>query len=116
MQAAAMSAKIIGSASRSLPDGAQNLTDGLAVEHRALGRVAGHHQAATVDPHVTRVSSILSIVDTDQFARAIGEIEQAAAALREGAPDLEPWTPDATAAQEHHQPRSIWLFVGTIWI
>jgi hypothetical protein len=107
-----MSAKSIGSASRSLPqwDAVENASDNVITQDGAQIDA----QAAHAD-HPAKVGSILSIVDTDQFARAIEEIERAAAALREGEPDLEPWTPGATPALEQ-PPRSIWLFVGTIWI
>jgi hypothetical protein len=114
---ATMSANFIGSASRSLPEwnGTENLTHGLLAEHLGLRPVAGQ-QAATGDHHVAKVSPALSIVDADQFARAIEEIELAAAALREGEPDLEPWVPDTGPTLEQQPPRSVWLFVGTIWI
>jgi hypothetical protein len=110
---ATMSAKSIGSASRSRSqwDAVENPSDESIAEDQA--QIGG--QAARAD-HSVRMGSIVSIVDTDQFERAIEEIERAATALREGEPDLEPWTPETTQGVDHQQPRSIWLFVGTIWI
>src|SRR5215213_4104401 len=104
-----MSANFIGSASRSRPewDRSQNSTDAGLAQHRDLAQTDEQRTAA--EHHLAKVTPILSVVDTDQFACAIEEIEQAAAALRAGEPDLEPWRPNATAVQEHHPPRSIWL-------
>ena len=66
-------------------------------------------QAQSADP-------IQNDSEPDQFARDIAEIERAAAALREGEPDLEPWTTGTTAVLDQPKPRSVWLFVGAIWI
>jgi hypothetical protein len=110
---ATMSAKFIGSALRSRPqwDAVKNSSDeSITQDQVQIGR-----QAAGAD-HSIRMGSIVSIVDTDQFERAIEEIERAATALREGEPDLEPWAPETTQDVDHQQPRSVWLFVGTIWI
>jgi len=107
-----MSARFIGSAS-SLPQsdaGEKPAAGWIAPDRAPTGEQSRH-----ADPSA-KVGSIVSIVETDQFERAIEEIERAAAALREGEPDLEPWTPEASPAPEQQQPRSVWLFVGTIWI
>src|SRR5829696_4450828 len=106
-----MSARFIGSASP-LPqwDAVKNPSGGLIAPDRAPSGEPAHAAPSA------RMGSIVSIVDTDHFERAIKEIERAAAALREGEPDLEPWTPGAMPALEQQLPRSVWLFVGTIWI
>jgi hypothetical protein len=103
----------------------QNMIGELVAERHEHAPVAGEH-AATAGRHAildgagyasrATAGSIEDDLEADQFARDIAEIERAAAALRAGEPDLEPWMTGTTAAPEHRQPRSVWLFVGTIWI
>jgi hypothetical protein len=111
-----MSANSIGSTSRSDPewDAAQHFFEGL------VGVSRDHLPIAIVEPaEASTIASTDSIEDNlepDQFTRDIAEIERAAAALQAGQPDLEPWTSGATVVREQRKPRSVWLFVGTIWI
>jgi hypothetical protein len=55
-------------------------------------------------------------LDADQLARAVAEIEQAAAALRRSEPALELWLPHQPAGSETRRHRSIWILIGGIWI
>jgi hypothetical protein len=55
-------------------------------------------------------------IDQNQLERAIGEIEQASAALKNAAPALEAWIPDVTPSGEPRKPRSVWILIGTIWL
>jgi hypothetical protein len=55
-------------------------------------------------------------LEANQLERDIAEIERAVAALREGEPDLEPWTNSTPPVPEPRKFRSVWFFVGTIWI
>jgi hypothetical protein len=54
------------------------------------------------------------VVDADEYARAIAEIEQASAALRRAEPGLETWKPDA--ASEPRKSWPVWVLVSGIWI
>jgi hypothetical protein len=56
------------------------------------------------------------IVDPDQLARAVAEIEKAAAALRRSEPTLEVWLPESTARREKRKYLSVWILIGGIWI
>jgi hypothetical protein len=76
-----------------------------AFDAGAALRIAPPDPAASIVP-----------IDPIQYARAIAEIEQASAALRRAEPALEAWLPDAAAASEPRNPRSVWILVGTIWI
>jgi len=62
------------------------------------------------------VEPIASSADSDQFERAVAEIEQAAAALRRSEPALEPWRPDSATHGETRTNLSVWVLVGGIWI
>src|SRR5579871_3944179 len=53
---------------------------------------------------------------SDQLARDIAEIEQAAAALRRAEPRLEPRLPDAPTRTELRRVRSVWILIGLIWL
>lgn len=115
-----MSAKSIGSTSQ--PDvqlsSAQDFFDELVAERRSHARIAGEHAIIGGREYAPMAiaDSIQNDLEPDQFARDIEEIERAAAALREGEPDLEPWTTSTTAILDQPKPRSVWFFVGTIWI
>ena len=52
----------------------------------------------------------------DQLARDIAEIEQAAAVLRRAEPALEPVAPETPAGIEPRVARSIWPLLGIIWL
>jgi hypothetical protein len=51
-----------------------------------------------------------------QAQHDFAEIEGAIAALRHAQPDLEAWSSRANDAVQAHQPRSVWLVVGAVWI
>jgi hypothetical protein len=55
-------------------------------------------------------------IDQGQLERAIVEIEQASAALKNAEPGLEAWVPDAAPGGEPRKPRSVWILIGTIWL
>ena len=57
-------------------------------------------------------------LDSDEYARAIAEIERASAALRRAEPALEAWRPEPTGAGEPRKSRSlsVWILVGGIWL
>jgi hypothetical protein len=122
-----MSTNSIGSTSQSDRkwNDVQDMIGALVAERDAHAPIAAEHaamagQQAIVDSaeyqSPASAGAIRDELEPDQFARDIEDIERAAAALREGEPDLEPWTIGATAVPEQRQPRSVWLFVGTIWI
>lgn len=56
------------------------------------------------------------VAESGQYARAIAEIEQAAAALRRAEPALEEWLPSAAIHSEPRHPQSVWILVGGIWV
>jgi hypothetical protein len=51
-----------------------------------------------------------------ELARAVAEIERAAAALRRSEPRLENWHPGKLAPREARRHRSVWLLIGGIWL
>ena len=51
---------------------------------------------------------------SNEYARAIAEIEQASAALRRAEPGLEAWKPDV--AREPRRSWPVWILVSGIWI
>jgi hypothetical protein len=122
-----MSTNSIGSTSQSDRkwNDVQDMIGELVAEHHGRAPIAGE-QAATADRHTIAdspeylsaaiASPIQNDLDPDQFTRDIADIERAAAALRAGEPDLEPWTTGTSAVLDQPKPRSVWLFVGAIWI
>jgi hypothetical protein len=95
-------------------DTAEDFFGGLVAEPRSPARSAIIDRAEY--PPFANPDPIQNDSEPDQFARDIEEIERAAAALREGEPDLEPWTTGRTAVLDQPKPPSVWLFVGAIWI
>jgi hypothetical protein len=57
-----------------------------------------------------------TLLDSSEYARAIVEIEQAAAALCRAEPALEAWAPDAVPASEPRYRWSVWILIGGVWI
>jgi len=56
-------------------------------------------------------------IDSDDYARAIAEIEQASASLRRAEPALEAWRPEPAAGNEPaRKSRSVWILVSGIWV
>jgi hypothetical protein len=77
----------------------------------------GRGPASTFAVGHRRVRSIapLAPVDADALARAIAEIEDASAALRQSEPALEPWRPNAeTHGEKRYLP--VWVLIGAVWI
>jgi hypothetical protein len=64
----------------------------------------------------TPAMSARPVVDPDQLARAVAEIEQASAALRRSEPALEFWLPQPAARREKRKYLSVWILIGCIWI
>jgi hypothetical protein len=54
--------------------------------------------------------------ENDQLARAVAEIERAAAALRRTEPALEIWRPDRETGPAARSHASIWLLIGAVWV
>jgi hypothetical protein len=61
---------------------------------------------------LTRINS----TDEGQIERAIAEIEQACAALKNAEPALELWVPDTALVSEPRKQHSVWILIGTIWL
>ena len=62
------------------------------------------------------VSNSAILIDPDQLARDIAEIEQASAALRKSEPRLEVRRPQPATTGKPRKLRSVWLLIGGIWI
>jgi hypothetical protein len=101
----------------------------------AVARLAAAHEALITTDPTSRVAPDAAPVDrlkstaaspapvtSDQLARAIGDIERAAAALRHQEPSLEPGRSDAAeieadaAGELDVAPSSVWTLVAGIWI
>jgi hypothetical protein len=80
----------------------------------ATRRPAADHSGT--EPQSVASPALANAVEPDQLERDIAEIERAVAALRQGDPDLEPWTNNKAVTPEPRKPRSVWFFVGSIWI
>lgn len=98
----------------------QDMIAALVVEDHGYPPVKARH-AATVTDDVQTSPSPTTVpaqddLEPNQLERDIAEIERAVEALRKGEPDLEPWTNNTTAAPEPRKFRSVWFFVGSIWI
>jgi hypothetical protein len=115
-----MSTNSIGSTSESDRkwNDVQGMIGELVAERHGHAPTAGEHAILEGTEYLSSASagSIQNDFEPDQFARDIEEIERAAIALREGEPNLEPWTTGTTAVLDQPKPRSVWLFVGAIWI
>jgi hypothetical protein len=55
-------------------------------------------------------------VDREEFARAVAEIEQASAALRQAEPGLETWVKQPTEKTLSRKPRFVWALIVTLWL
>jgi hypothetical protein len=98
----------------------QDMIAELVVEDHGYPPVKTRH-AATASDDVQHSPSPTTVPAQDdpepnQLERDIAEIERAVEALRKGEPDLEPWTNSTIPAPEPRKFRSVWFFVGTIWI
>jgi hypothetical protein len=72
--------------------------------------------APTVNLAAARSQAKDAAIDPDELARAIADIEQASAALRQAEPTLGTW-PDRPAPMiQPLSPRSAWMLIGTVWI
>jgi hypothetical protein len=54
-------------------------------------------------------------IDPDELARAIADIEQAAAALRRAEPPLEAAYDFQAAPAPVPSPRKVWILIGALW-
>jgi hypothetical protein len=86
-----------------------------------LADVATERPAQSIRPPVAVPASITPINDVtrlhaDEFARAVAEIEQASAALRQAEPALETGAKPRAEKARSRRPRSIWLFIATLWL
>ena len=86
-----------------------------------LADVASDKPAESIRPPVAISASVAPInhaaaVDPGEFARAVAEIEQASAALRQAEPGLETGAKPRTAKARSRRPRSVWLFIATLWL
>ena len=55
-------------------------------------------------------------VDREEFARAVAEIEQASAALRQAEPGLETWIKQRTEKTTSRKPQFVWALIVTLWL
>lgn len=55
-------------------------------------------------------------VDREEFARAVAEIEQASAALRQAEPGLETWVKQSTEKTPSRKPQFVWALIVTLWL
>ena len=55
-------------------------------------------------------------VDREEFARAVAEIEQASAALRQAEPGLETWVKQPTEKTPSRKPQFVWALIVTLWL
>jgi hypothetical protein len=97
----------------------QDMIAELVVEDHGYPPVKAPHATAVADDveHLPSATTAPQAdLESNQLERDIAEIERAVAALREGEPDLEPWTNSTPPAPEPRKFRSVWFFVGTIWI
>src|SRR5690242_7475813 len=53
----------------------------------------------------------LRAIDSEEYARAIADIERAAAALQRAEPALEVWKPETAAVVEPSKSWSVWIMV-----
>lgn len=96
----------------------QDMIAELVVEAHGYPPVKTPHAAADDVEHSPSPTTVPAQddIEPNQLERDIAEIERAVAALREGEPDLEPWTNSTPPPPEPRKFRSVWFFVGTIWI
>jgi hypothetical protein len=66
------------------------------------------------DADLANASVTLTAADREQFAREIAAIEQAAAALRRGDPELQSWIDVPPPTMQ--KPRPVWLLIGVLWL
>src|SRR5262245_40189598 len=86
-----------------------------------LSDVAPERTAEAIRPPVAVLASAQPIsetatIDREEFARAVAEIEQASAALRQAEPALETGAKPRAQEASSRRPRSVWLFVATVWL
>ena len=92
-----------------------------SVRGEILADVAADKPAESIRPPVAIPASIAPInraaaVDPEEFARAVAEIEQASAALRQAEPGLEAGAKKKKKKTRARPPRSVWLFIATLWL
>lgn len=56
------------------------------------------------------------VVDREEFARAVAEIEQASAALRQAEPGLETWIKQPAEKTPSRKPQFVWALIVTLWL
>ncbi len=67
-------------------------------------------------PRVTDRVNDTGVADPEEFARAIAEIEQASAALRQAEPALETGVKPRTEKVKSRRPHAVWLLIATLWL
>jgi hypothetical protein len=67
-------------------------------------------------PRLAEPISNAAAVDREEFARAVAEIEQASAALRQAEPALETGAKPRTKKAASRRPHSVWLLIATLWL
>jgi hypothetical protein len=103
-------------------DHAWQLVCRLASAHRdiladvAIEKTAESTRPPIAIPRLAEPISDAAIVDREEFARAVAEIEQASAALRLAEPALETGAKPRTKKATSRRPRSVWLFIATLWL
>jgi hypothetical protein len=56
------------------------------------------------------------VVDREEFARAVAEIEEASAALRQAEPGLETWVKQPSEKAPSRKPQFVWALIVTLWL
>jgi hypothetical protein len=103
-------------------DHAWQLVCRLASAHRdiladvAIEKTAESTRPPIAIPRLAVPISDAAAVDREEFARAVAEIEQASAALRLAEPALETGANPRAEKARSRRPRSVWLFVATLWL
>ncbi len=117
-----MTNKQIGSPPLATPDWDQAL--------RLVHRLASARRDIIADGAVTRprewnemsgrsagiVDQADGAIDREEFARAVAEIEQASAALRQAEPGLETWVKQPTEKTPSRKPQFVWALIVTLWL
>jgi hypothetical protein len=82
----------------------------------ATDKPAEWSRPSVATPRVTDPVNDHGAVDPEEFARAVAEIEQASAALRQAEPALETGVKQRTERVPSRRPHAVWLLIATLWL
>jgi hypothetical protein len=101
-------------------DRARQLVSRLASTRRDIiadGAIAGPDEWTSMSGGIAGIAEPADgIVDREEFARAIAEIEQASAALRQAEPGLETWVKQPAEKTPPRKPQFVWAVIVTLWL